>query len=150
MVWHVLAHRAIPARGPAPDRLTVWSDDQALRRWSLDNLNGYWADLVARWRGAAPARELVVHHYGLPWLVLGVARVHYTIATGDITSKSGGGRWALRHSDERWRPLVATCLALRRGESVQLYDRPEAVWADGLDFAEVTIADARRRGIKAP
>jgi hypothetical protein len=149
-VWRLLAQRGIPARGPEPRRLAVWSDPQALRRWSLDNLNGYWAGLVARWRAAAPPRELVVHHYGLPWLVLGVARVHHTVVTGDITSKSGGGRWALAHADERWHPVVTTCLALRGGESVELYDRPEAVWTDGLDFAEVSIADALGQGIRAP
>ena len=149
-VWRLLAQRGIPVRGPELGRLDVWSDPEAVRRWSLDNLNGYWAGLAARWRAAVPPRELVVHHYGLPWLVLGVARVHHTIVTGDITSKSGAGHWALAHSDERWHPVVTTCLALRGGESMALYDRPEAVWTDGLDFAEVSIADALRQGIRAP
>jgi hypothetical protein len=147
-VWHVLAHGAIPVRGPAPGRLAVWSDPEALRRWCLDNLTGYWAGLVARWRGSAPPRELVFHHYGLPWLVLGVSRLHHTIATGEITSKAGAGRWALDRCEPRWRPLVSSCLALREGEDVELYDDPPAVWDDGLDFAEAVIADALRLGVR--
>jgi hypothetical protein len=147
-VWHVLAHGAIPVRGPAPGRLAVWSDPEALRRWCLDNLTGYWAGLVARWRGSAPPRELVVHHYGLPWLVLGVSRLHHTIATGEITSKAGAGRWALDRCEPRWRLLVSTCVSLREGEGVELYDDPPAVWDDGLDFAEAVIADALRLGVR--
>jgi hypothetical protein len=142
VVWHTLAHHGIRVRGPAPDRLAVWSDPEALRRWNVDNLTGYWAGLVNRWRAATPTRELVVHHYGLPWLVLGVARLHYTIVTGEVTSKAGAGEWALDHYDTRWRPVISTCLGLRRGEEVELYRDPGAVWEDGIAFAEEVIAAA--------
>jgi hypothetical protein len=150
VVWHTLAHRAIPVRGPDPGRLAVWSDPEALRRWCAGNLTGYWAGLVDRWRAATPVRELVVHHYGLPWLVLGVARLQYTIATGEITSKAGAGRWALDHCEARRRPVLSTCLALREGESVELYDDPGTVWDDGLAFAEDVIAGVVRSGVTGP
>jgi Aminoglycoside adenylyltransferase, C-terminal domain len=151
VVWHTLAHHAIPVRGPAPDRLAVWSDPGALRHWSVANLTGYWAGLLDRWRrGPTPPRELVLHQYGLPWLVLGVSRLQYTIATGEITSKAGAGRWALDHYDERWRPLISTCLALRQGEAVELYDDLEVVWGDGLAFADDVVANAERPGVTRP
>ena len=40
--------------------------------------------------------------YGLQWLVLGVPRLHYTVATLDVTSKTGGGRHALEVAPEQW------------------------------------------------
>ena len=144
VVWHMMARKAIPVRGPAPDRLAVRWAPEAMRSWSLDNLNGYWAGLVARWRDTTPSRELVVHHYGLPWPVLGVSRLHHTVATAEVTSKAGGGRWALDTFGPRWHPVVSTCLALRDGTRVELYGEPAAMWGDGLDFAEMVIADARR------
>ncbi|MET9291358.1 aminoglycoside adenylyltransferase domain-containing protein [Streptomyces sp. NPDC003077] len=48
--------------------------------------------------------------------MLGVSRLHYTIATGEITSKGGAGAYALKTFGDTWEPVLAEALRLRRGE----------------------------------
>jgi hypothetical protein len=45
--------------------------------------------------------------------VLGVSRVHYTLATGEITSKTGGDHHALAAFPTRWHPIVTEALRCR-------------------------------------
>jgi hypothetical protein len=51
--------------------------------------------------------------WGIAWSVLGIARLHYTLTTGQITSKSGGGRHALEAFDARWRPIITEAIRCR-------------------------------------
>ena len=86
-----------------------------------------------------------MHPYGLPWLVLGPTRLHHTIVTGAVTSKTGGGRWALEQFDARWHPVIRTCLDLRRGAPLAADDLPDTLWADGVAFAALVVEEGIRR-----
>src|SRR5262245_3758576 len=46
VVWRVLATCAIAVRGVAPTPEDIWFDADALRRWNLANLDGYWAGWI--------------------------------------------------------------------------------------------------------
>ena len=82
--------------------------------------------------------------------VLGVSQQHYTLATGEITSKHGAGRYALDAFPPRWQRLVAACLRLRRGgDGRSLYHTPLArraalafmdIWPSTMPFASLTRA----------
>jgi hypothetical protein len=94
--WTEFARYAIAVRGPAARDLSISIPAGRLREWNLSNLNSYWANLadtgsrLLQGRGQSDP----VSPSAIAWATLGAARLHYTLATGDITSKSGAGRYA--------------------------------------------------------
>jgi Domain of unknown function (DUF4111)/Nucleotidyltransferase domain len=116
--WLTLARYPLAVRGRAAP--SVWHDRTAIRQWNLDNLNSYWRGLVQQGRSAASRVRSMVNDEAMngivQWCVPGVARLHYTIVTGDITSKSGACRYALTTFPDTWHTVIAEALTLRRGE----------------------------------
>jgi hypothetical protein len=47
--------------------------------------------------------------------VLGVSRLHYTLATGEIASKEAAGRYALDAFEPGWRAVIEDAPAFWRG-----------------------------------
>ena len=86
------------------------------------------------------------------WGVLGVSRLHYTLATGEITSKEGAGIYALRTFHRRWRRIVEECLRIRGGgEGRSLYRTPLGRRRDALAYMAMVIEDAQRfRQVETP
>lgn len=113
VTWLLLATRAVAIRGGRPE---AWHDVAHLRTWTLNNLNTYWADTAARvaTAGARLPEEAIPE--AVVWCVAGVLRLAYTLATGDITSKSGACCWALSAYPERLHPVIEDALAIRGGE----------------------------------
>ena len=73
--------------------------------------------------------------------MLGAPRLHYTLATGDITSKTGAGRWALEQFPE-YGELVGAALAWRAtGEG----EFTNAAAQRSVSFVRAVVADANRR-----
>lgn len=144
VVWRQLATAAIPIRGPRLTDGDVWFDADALRRWNLANLDVYWVRWLEGWRGVEPAEPRVRHKSGLQWLVLGVPRLHYTIATLAVTSKSGAGRYALGVVDSRWRPVINAAIALRADQNAPLPRPVEALHQEAADVSAWFIEDAHR------
>jgi hypothetical protein len=149
VTWRELATHSVPVRGEPLGADDVWFDADALRRWNLDNLETYWTRQIAGWRDAdlsdpELADAILRHAYGLPWLVLGVPRLHFTIATLEVTSKSGAGRHALAVADRRWHQVVETAIALRADPTAQLPASPGRLRDDAVLLGEWLIDDARR------
>ena len=95
ITWYTLATYGIAVRGEPRDRLGVYVDVADRRSWVAENLDTYWrgvADALAT--GVADSDESEWGGEILEWVALGVARMLYTFETGDVTSKSGAGRWA--------------------------------------------------------
>ncbi len=82
----------------------------------------------------------------LQWCVPGVARLHYTIATGDITSKSGACRYALSTFPITWHAVINEALALRRGEQPVRRSRSSRR-RDVLGFMAFVIDDVNARAV---
>jgi hypothetical protein len=143
VVWRVLSTRAITVRGTPLTVHDVWFDAAELRRWNLDNLDTYWSQWVqwARTRDATEAR--VRDEYGLQWLALGVPRLHFTIATLDVTSKTGAGRYALGVAPPQWHVALETALALRTRSDAPLPAAVELLWRDAIDLSAWLMEDAR-------
>lgn len=53
------------------------------------------------------------------WGVLGTARMHHTIATGNVIAKETAGNYALAMFAPRWHPLIDEALAYRRDQPIQ-------------------------------
>jgi len=95
--WAEFARYAVAVRGPERTELGISVPRARLVEWTLGNLNGYWkrraVDALEMLRkreanGACPG-EIVA------WDALGAARLHYTLATGDIASKAAAGEYAI-------------------------------------------------------
>ncbi|HSS10310.1 MAG TPA: aminoglycoside adenylyltransferase domain-containing protein [Acidimicrobiales bacterium] len=120
VTWMTLATSGVAVRGAAPSDLNIYHGDYQLRRWTVQNLNSYWA----RWaevvrRPTIEALRCSMRHLALPWGVLGAPRLHYTIATGEIVSKELAGEYALDTFDRAWHPLIRDALAYWREPSAK-------------------------------
>ena len=95
VTWYTLATYGIAVRGEHRDRLGVYVDVADRRSWVAENLDTYWRGVAdALTAGVADSDESEWGGEVLEWVALGAARMLYTFETGDVTSKSGAGRWA--------------------------------------------------------
>lgn len=96
VVWFTLATYGITLRGELAAGLGVYVNLEDRRTWVRENLQTYWAGVGDRLASAIENDTASETADGavLEWVALGVARMLYTWETGDVTSKSGAGRWA--------------------------------------------------------
>jgi Domain of unknown function (DUF4111)/Nucleotidyltransferase domain len=143
--WLTLRTHPVAVRGP--DNPTVWTDPDGVRDWTLGNLTSYWQPWVARQRSLVRG-SMMLSDWAVGWGVLGVPRLHFTLSTGEVTSKAGAGDYALATFEERWSPIVTEALRLRRGaddQSEAYRRRPLARRRDALDFMTHVLDDAISR-----
>lgn len=152
VTWHLLAQNGIAVRGPTPAEFHVWNDPDVLDSWARNNLETYWRNWHARHRSLLSFAGLTaLHPRVVQWGVLGVTRLHYTLATGKITSKEGAGIYALTAFPARWSRLVQECLNTRKGDDKpSLYRnvfqrRSEALAYVAMVIDSVISAELRRR-----
>ncbi|SCL65004.1 hypothetical protein GA0070603_3890 [Micromonospora chersina] len=117
-LWLTLRHHGIPVRGPAVDELGIRVDPERLRRYNLDNLREYWqaraATFPAELAGVSPDTPM---DGGLvSWFVLGPARLHHTLAHGDIISKAAAGEYLAGLFPE-YADLARRAVSWRAGEA---------------------------------
>lgn len=140
-----LARHGIAVRGRQPAQLDVWHDPAALRAFTADNLRSYWRPAWRTGRRPSPLWFAVGLTGWYPvWTVLGVTRLHYTLATGEMTSKCGAGRYAREAFDPRWHRILDESLALRSGgaEGARGYRNPVSRRRDTLAYLDATIDSA--------
>ncbi|MEM1336024.1 MAG: nucleotidyltransferase domain-containing protein [Actinomycetota bacterium] len=95
VTWYTLATYGLVVRGPEPSTLGVVSELDERRDWVRGNVNTYWRGVGERLRHALAERpDDEFDGDVLEWTALGIARMLFTFETGDVTSKSGAGRWA--------------------------------------------------------
>ncbi|HSE10551.1 MAG TPA: aminoglycoside adenylyltransferase domain-containing protein [Nocardioidaceae bacterium] len=140
VTWHELARHGVTVRGPELSDVEIWTDAAELRRYTRDNLATYWrgqADALAQFPAEAGKPDIVA------WCVLGVSRLHHLLATGELTSKTGAGRYAVEAFGERWRLLVTEALAVRlSGETSGAYDEDaEARAKDCIAFTDMVVRE---------
>jgi Domain of unknown function (DUF4111)/Nucleotidyltransferase domain len=144
--WRTLAQSGVCCRGPALAGIAIWSDPAALAAWTNNNLDAYWKHMLApgSWltrRGGVAGLSA----YACEWCVLGVSRLHYTLATGQITSKDGAGVHAQATFAAQWQPVIAESLRIRRADRRRsFYRSPFARRRDVLGFLEMAIAESHR------
>jgi hypothetical protein len=140
MTWRLLQRHALPLRGPA--KPVVHYDDQMLREWCRENLRTHWGSWVRYARGYGVHRLCSLAHELVVWGVLGVARPHATIRTGEMISKTAAGEYALEAFPSRWSAIVREALAGRGGDDRSSYRNIFARRRDLLAFMEYVISDA--------
>ncbi|MDT3443568.1 MULTISPECIES: aminoglycoside adenylyltransferase domain-containing protein [unclassified Pseudofrankia] len=143
VTWHSLALHGIAIRGPNPTNIGIVTDAQALAHWTRANLDDYWR----RWWQRSshlptPAGLACLAPQGPVWGVLGVSRLHYTLTTGKIASKTAAGEYARTTFEPRWHRIIDECLRIRRDDHcTSLYRSPLARRADALALVDGVIRD---------
>ena len=140
VTWRLMHRHALPLRGPA--RPVVRDDDQMLREWCRENLRTHWGSWVRYARGYGVHRLYSLAHELAVWAVLGVARPHATIRTGEMFSKTAAGKYALEAFPSRFSSIVREALAGRGGDDRTSYRSGFARRRDLLAFTEYVISDA--------
>ncbi|GAB3140391.1 hypothetical protein GCM10027290_11130 [Micromonospora sonneratiae] len=146
VAWHTLASRGVTVRGPRREEVRIWTDRTVLAAWTHRNLDEYWRVWLRRSSRLRSRPGLAtLAPTGPVWGVLGVSRLHYTLATGRITSKRGAGEYARQAFDVRWQRIVDECLRIRTGAPGRSrYRSPLHRRRDALDFVAMAIEDAHR------
>jgi hypothetical protein len=115
VMWKVLRDHGVVLRGTPPDRLGLDVRPDLVRAWTCANLDSYWRP----WAHAARSRPgpswRLRPRRLTAWGVLGVSRLHRTIATGEIVTKEAAGAHAIRSFAPVWHPLIDDALAYRHG-----------------------------------
>lgn len=140
VTWFTLVRYGISIRGPAIGDMPIPTDLDERIRFVIDNAMSYWRgihrDLVGAIGELAPAATLPSR---IPeWCLLGTCRMLYTATTGDVTSKSGAGRWAAGVLGEQHREICDAVVAMRNGA-------PTEVGRDELVATAQAMAEALRR-----
>ncbi|WP_309650216.1 aminoglycoside adenylyltransferase domain-containing protein [Nocardioides sp.] len=136
VVWHELAWHGVQVCGPPIAELGVWTSQEVLLAFTRDNLDTYW-------RGSAEALTAMpsegAGEEGCCWCVLGVTRLHHLLVTGEMTTKSGAGRWGLSAYPERFHRVLREALRIREDiHRVEGSEYADDRAARGRDTAELT------------
>jgi hypothetical protein len=144
VTWHSLARHGVAIRGPKPAEFGIATDPAGLAHWTRGNLDGYWRQWWQRSsRLPAPAGLACLSSWGPAWCVLGVSRLHHTLATGEIISKTAAGEYARTTFEQRWHRLIDECLRIRRGNHQRsLYSESFTRRTEALAFTDLVINDA--------
>ncbi|SJN21092.1 aminoglycoside adenylyltransferase domain-containing protein [Luteococcus japonicus] len=139
--WAELSQRGIRVTGRDPQRLGIAHDQDRLLAYSRKNLDRYWGrtakELKLGWMLAGRRDDAIA------WCTLGVARLHHLLATGELTSKSGAGRYILDELDERWHPLAAEALRIReRPDEPSTYRSHSQRGKDARDFVAWCVSSS--------
>ncbi len=135
VAWHELARHGITVFGPPLSSLDIWTSDPALRAFTVDNLDTYWR---ANAEGCAAFPAEAAQEEACEWCVLGVARLHHLLVTGEQTTKSWAGRWGLTYYEERFHRVLREALRLREGGPPE-YDDPAERGADVAAFMAYVV-----------
>jgi hypothetical protein len=129
VLWATLCSHGVTMRGPEIKTLRVRPDPADLRSWNRQNLESYWRPLAADVRAQLRHREpdSFASPLAVVWMALGPGRLHCTIVTGEIISKTAAADYS----------------AQRFPEYAELLDRAKR-WRHGEDAATFTVTDARR------
>lgn len=116
VLWATLGRHGLTVRGPAARSLGADPGQAWLRDWNHGNLESYWRPLAANARAA-----LAQYDPGAPlpgeavaWGALGPGRLHATITTGEIISKTAAADYTAKLLPE-YGELLARAKAYRLG-----------------------------------
>ena len=116
VLWATLDRHGPTVRGSEAHTLGADPGEAWLRDWNHGNLESYWRPWSARVRAALGGRDLaeVLPDFLVPWAALGPGRLHATITTGEIISKTASADYTARLLPD-YAGLLARAKASRLG-----------------------------------
>lgn len=109
VTWWVLKNHGITVLGKDGQSLDFSVDMDAMIAAMRENMNSYWAS----WMTRPHHIMMLVSSWAIEWTVLGVLRQYYTFRERDITSKTGAGAYALKHTPKQWHRIIRAIEAVR-------------------------------------
>lgn len=143
VAWHELAWHGVTVSGPPIGSLGIWTSTERLVDFTRGNVDTYWrgnAEALA----AMPAEG--AHEWACCWCVLGVARLHHLLVTGEMTTKSAAGRWGLGFYPARFHRVLREALRVREGGPDEYAVDREARGRDTAAFTAYVVDAGTRRG----
>ncbi|MBN3545123.1 aminoglycoside adenylyltransferase domain-containing protein [Fictibacillus barbaricus] len=133
----------IVVRGLPIETYSLPLDWKGLKASLIENINGYWLNWVKRCESVRSLQfpGLFVSSGMIEWGVLGVTRLYYSIREEDITSKMGGGEYALRTVPEEYHKIIREALRIRNGNKFSLYGSIVKRRRDVLKFMNYMIKE---------
>lgn len=117
VTWTMLRDRGRTILGEL-DRDAIWQDRARLIEWTRENFEDYWLRWLAEAsRLTTPRGRAMLGGEAPTWGVLGISRMHATVATGKVLSKSAAGERALKVFEREWQPILHDALRFRRRET---------------------------------
>ncbi len=143
VLWATLHRHGITVSGPNAPDLGAAPDPGWLKDWNLANLDSYWRSW-AQWGHARLAErepDFVIPASTAVWALLGPGRLHCTIATGEVISKTAAADYSARivpGYDE----LLQRAKQWRLGDDAVTFTAAEGLAA--CDLIDAIIRDAAR------
>jgi hypothetical protein len=146
VTWQVLRQGGIAWRGRPLREIDLHHDPNLLRSWTRGNLESYWRPWLAKsGRLLSPFGTWSLRPDFTEWGVLGVTRLHYTLATGEIVSKTGAGQYALTTFPEYWHKIVREAMDIRSNpDRTRSFYRRDVLGRrkEARDYIAMVIEDA--------
>lgn len=134
--WHELARHGVTVTGVPHQELGIWTSQGALVDFTRRNLDTYWRDNAEALTAMPQEGEA---EGACEWCVLGVARLHHLLVTGEMTTKSSAGRWGLVHYPERFHRVLREALRIRSGGGAEYLDDDGARGRDTAEFTAYVV-----------
>jgi len=135
VIWAILDQCGITLRGPEAKSLDAAPDRAEFAAWNLGNLQDYWRAQAQEARPVLGERDAGAEFrtYAAVWFGTGPGRLHRTIATGEIISKSRSTEYSAELFPA-YKGLLARVQASRSGdESVAFTTRDGLALCDLVD-----------------
>lgn len=144
VTWQTLRQCGVAYRGKRIDPPHLWHDPVRLDAWTRGNLESYWRPWLGRSERLLSRFGLVfLREWTTEWGVLGVTRLHYTLVTGEVTSKRGAGLYALETFPARWHPIIEEAARIREGRNERSrYPAPLARRRSMREYVAMVIDEA--------
>jgi len=143
VLWAILGQCGITVRGPEAKSLNAAPDAGEFRAWNRGNLEGYWRMRALQVRQAIserdPAEEFLP--YFAVWFGTGPGRLHRTIATGEVISKTQAADYTAELFPE-YADLLMRAKASRLGDGSVTF-----TMSDGRRLADLVdeVCDSAKR-----
>jgi hypothetical protein len=142
VTWLNLKLCDLRLRGRGPRSLPISDDLADLRDWGMSQLTGYWSAWLRDAHRPTRIAASTLRTIGVVWSVTGAARALYTLATGELGSRTDAMTFVRERVDGRSQRVIDEALRLRAGAPDGLYANRRARRADVLRFVSLAIRTA--------
>jgi hypothetical protein len=142
VTWLNLKLCDLRLRGRGPRSLPISDDLADLRDWSMSQLTGYWSAWLRDAHRPTRIAASTLRTMGVVWSVTGAGRALYTLATGELGSRTDAMTFVRERVDSRSQRVIDEALRLRAGAPDGHYANRRARRADVLRFVSLAIRTA--------